>query len=228
MLISEPDAAGRSLKLRVNGRDVFARGANWIPADALAGRITDAKTRDLLRSAADANMNMIRVWGGGRYEPASFYEACDALGLMVWQDFMFACHLYPSTEEFLAEATAEAEFQAARIGHHVALWCGDNELLGALTWFPESRANRDRYLVGYDRLNRTLETALKGVLPDATGGRRAPRRDRCPSATPGTTTPAATCISGRSGTRAGTSSTTATSPRASARNSASSPMRRWT
>ena len=94
-LVSEPDATGRSFALHVNGRPIFARGANWIPADALPGRITDAKTRGLLQSAADANMNMIRVWGGGRYEPASFYEACDALGLLVWQDFMFACHLYP-------------------------------------------------------------------------------------------------------------------------------------
>nr|MBA3325589.1 glycoside hydrolase family 2 protein [Paracoccaceae bacterium] len=166
-LVSEPDAVGRSFKLRVNGREVFARGANWIPADALAGRITEAATRDLLQSAADANMNMIRVWGGGRYEPPSFYEACDELGLLVWQDFMFACNLYPATEEFLAEAACEAEYQAARIGHHVALWCGDNEQIGALTWFPESRANRDRYLVAYDRLNRTLEAALKRTLPEA-------------------------------------------------------------
>ena len=113
-LVSEPDAAGRSFGLRVNGRDVFARGANWIPADALPGRITRGETRALLRSAADANMNMIRVWGGGRYEPASFYEACDALGLLVWQDFMFACHLYPSTEDFLAEVDARGRVPGRR------------------------------------------------------------------------------------------------------------------
>ena len=166
-LVSEPDATGRSFALSVNGRPVFARGANWIPADALPGRITEEKTRALLQSAADANMNMIRVWGGGRYEPASFYEACDALGLLVWQDSMFACHLYPSTEDFLAEVDAEVAHQATRIGHHVALWCGDNELLGALNWFEESRQNRDRYLVAYDRLNRTIEAALKRTLPRA-------------------------------------------------------------
>ena len=105
-LVSEPDATGRSFALHVNGRPVFARGANWIPADALPGRITEEKTRALLQSAADANMNMIRVWGGGRYEPASFYETCDELGLLVWQDFMFACHLYPATDDFLAEVDA--------------------------------------------------------------------------------------------------------------------------
>lgn len=166
-LVSEPDAAGRSFAFHVNGQPVFARGANWIPADALPGRITDAKTRALLQSAADAHMNMIRVWGGGRYEPDSFYETCDALGLMVWQDFMYACHLYPATEDFLFEVHLEASRQAERIGHHVALWCGDNELIGALGWFEDSRNNRDRYLVAYDRLNRTIEQSLKDVLPTA-------------------------------------------------------------
>ena len=163
-LVSEPDATGRGFAVHVNGRPVFARGANWIPADALPGRITGEKTRALLQSAADANMNMIRVWGGGRYEPSSFYEACDELGLLVWQDFMFACHLYPATEEFLNEVSEEVSHQARRLAHHVALWCGDNELLGALNWFEESRRNRDRYLVAYDRLNREIEGTLKRAL----------------------------------------------------------------
>ncbi|MBU2358518.1 MAG: hypothetical protein KKB02_06245, partial [Alphaproteobacteria bacterium] len=85
-LLAEPDAAGLGFKVRVNGHDVFCKGANWIPADALPGRITDAKTRALLQSAVDANMNMVRVWGGGRYEPDSFYDACDELGLLVWSE----------------------------------------------------------------------------------------------------------------------------------------------
>lgn len=166
-LVSEPDAAGRSFGVRVNGRAVFAKGANWIPADALFGRITPEAVRGLLQSAVDANMNMIRIWGGGRYEPDWFYDLCDDLGLMVWQDFMFACHLYPSTPEFLAEVDAEVRDVVARISHHacIALWCGDNELIGALTWFPESRKDRDRYLVNYDRLNRTVEGALLAVMP---------------------------------------------------------------
>ncbi len=168
-LRSEPDAAGRSFGFRVNNVDVFAKGANWIPADALHGRIDPIEVRALLKSAVDANMNMIRVWGGGRYEPDWFYEICDELGLMVWQDFMFACNLYPSTKAFLANVDAEIRDVVARIGHHacIALWCGDNELIGALTWFPESRKDRDRYLVSYDRLNRTIETALKETLPGA-------------------------------------------------------------
>ena len=168
-LITEKDAVGTGFKFRVNGHDIFAKGANWIPADALASNITPAVCRDLLQSAVDANMNMIRVWGGGRYEPDWFYDLCDELGLMVWQDFMFACNLYPSTADFLTEVAREVAEQVARLDHHacIALWCGDNELIGALTWFPESRENRDRYLVSYDRLNRTIETALKETAPAA-------------------------------------------------------------
>lgn len=168
-LISQPDDVGRSFKLQVNGHDVFARGANWIPADALAGQIDRANVRDLLQSAVDANMNMIRVWGGGRYEPDWFYDLCDELGLMVWQDFMFACNLYPATDDFLTEIAAEARDVVARLHHHpcLAVWCGDNEVIGALTWFEESIKDRDRYLVAYDRLNRTIETNLKAIDPGA-------------------------------------------------------------
>jgi beta-mannosidase len=168
-LVSEPDEAGRGFKFAVNGRDVFCRGANWIPSDALPGREDREATRGLLQSAVDANMNMIRVWGGGQYEPDWFYDLCDELGLMVWQDFMLSCNLYPADEAFLAEIAAEVRENVARLQHHasIALWCGDNELIGALTWFEESRKNRDRYLVMYDRLNRTVEQALKSVDPSA-------------------------------------------------------------
>jgi beta-mannosidase len=168
-LITTKDAAGLGFKFAVNGRDIFAKGANWIPADALAGRITPQATRDLLQSAVDAHMNMIRVWGGGRYEHDWFYDICDELGLMVWQDFMFSCHIYPADAAFLDDVAIEVRQQALRLHHHacLALWCGDNELIGALTWYPETRANRDRYLVGYDRLNRTIEAALKGAVPHA-------------------------------------------------------------
>lgn len=168
-LITEKDEAGLGFKFRVNGRDVFAKGANWIPADALAGQITPAKTRDLLQSAVDANMNMIRIWGGGRYEADWFYDLCDEMGLMVWQDFMFACNIYPSDAGYLENVRIEVTENVQRLQHHacLALWCGDNELIGALTWFKETRADRDRYLVNYDRLNHTVERALKAADPDA-------------------------------------------------------------
>ena len=168
-LITEKDAVGLGFKVRVNGRDIFCKGANWIPADALAGRINQADTRELLQSAKDAHMNMIRIWGGGRYEPTWFYDLCDELGLMVWQDFMFSCHIYPSDDAFLTQVAQEVRQNALRLHHHASMtiWCGDNELIGALTWFPETRANRDQYLVGYDRLNRAIEQALKAAVPAA-------------------------------------------------------------
>ncbi len=168
-LITETDDIGLGFKFRINGRDVFCKGANWIPADALPGQITDEKTRDLLQSAVDANMNMVRVWGGGRYEPTSFYDACDEMGLLVWQDFMFACNLYPSDNAYLAEVRAEVTDNVARMHHHasIAVWCGDNELIGALGWYDCSINDRDRYLVNYDRLNRTIETQLIEVDPTA-------------------------------------------------------------
>jgi len=168
-LITDRDEAGSRFALKVNGREIFCRGANWIPADALPSRITPAGVRDLLQSAAAANMNMIRVWGGGFYEPDWFYDICDELGLMVWQDFMFACNLYPSTVDFLDNVAAEVDYQVRRLASHpsIVLWCGDNELVGALTWFDVSRENRDRYLVSYDRLNRTIEVAMKKAAPGA-------------------------------------------------------------
>jgi beta-mannosidase len=164
-LITTPDETGSRFAFKVNDREIFCKGANWIPADALPSNATPELTRKLLQAAKDANMNMIRVWGGGYYEKDFFYDICDELGLLVWQDFMFSCSLYPSTPEFLNEVKAEANYQVQRLQHHacLAVWCGDNELLGALTWFEESRKNRDRYLVNYDRLNRTLEEAVQNA-----------------------------------------------------------------
>jgi beta-mannosidase len=168
-LITEKDEVGSQFAFKLNGRKIFCKGANWIPADALPSRATPELTRKLLQAAKDANMNMIRVWGGGYYEQDYFYDICDELGLLVWQDFMFSCSLYPSTKEFLNQVEREAFYQLRRLHHHacIAVWCGDNELLGALTWFEESRKNRDRYLVNYDRLNRTLEQTVVGFGGDA-------------------------------------------------------------
>lgn len=154
-LISEEDEVGLSFKFRVNGVDIFCKGSNWIPADALPQRETRAVLDDLLSSAVEANMNMIRVWGGGQYESDDFYDLCDEKGLLIWQDFMFACAMYPAVPEFLKNVEQEAMYQVKRLRDHacLALWCGNNEDVGALTWFEETRNNRDRYLVDYDRLN---------------------------------------------------------------------------
>ncbi len=168
-IVSEPDEAGRSLVFRVNGRDVFCKGANWIPADALPSRWTRDRLDDLLGSAAEANMNCLRVWGGGRYESDDFYELCDEKGLLVWQDCMFSCALYPSDPAFLAEVEAEIRHQVLRLRDHpsLALWCGNNEDIGALGWYPESKKNPMRYVVDYDRLNEgTIGRLVRELDPD--------------------------------------------------------------
>jgi len=168
-LLTDADTIGDRFAFQVNGREIFMKGANWIPGDALPERATPEQVRDLLQSAVDANMNMIRIWGGGQYEADWFYELCDELGLMIWHDFMFACNLYPAHQRhWLDLVRKEARQQLRRLSRFasIALWCGDNELVGALKWYPETRRDRDRYLAIYDRLNHALEEAFEN---EATG-----------------------------------------------------------
>ncbi len=126
----EKDQWGESFAFVVNGKPVFAKGGNWIPADSFPSRVSEEKYRQLLQSVRDAHMNMIRVWGGGIYEEDIFYDLCDEMGLLVWQDFMFACSFYPGDEEFLENVKMEAEGQVKRLRNHpsLALWCGNNEI----------------------------------------------------------------------------------------------------
>ncbi|MBR6055038.1 MAG: glycoside hydrolase family 2 protein [Bacteroidales bacterium] len=120
---------GENLAFHVNGKPIFAAGANWIPCETDPSRETYGRYLDLLTSARDANMNMVRLWGGGKFEKDAFYEICDSLGLLIWHDFMFSCAMYPATEEFLGEVSAEITHQIKRLQSHpsIALWCGDNE-----------------------------------------------------------------------------------------------------
>jgi len=126
-----PDQWGESFQFTANGVPFFAKGGNWIPADALYARTTPEHLRDLLQSCADAHMNMLRIWGGGMYESDALYEICDELGICLWQDFIFACACYPAYDPaFIDNVRAEAEDNVARLRHHasLALWCGNNEL----------------------------------------------------------------------------------------------------
>jgi beta-mannosidase len=168
-VITEPDDTGISMYFRVNGRDIFAKGANWIPMDALPENESAQRYETLLNDAVEANMNMLRVWGGGQYERDIFYEICDKKGILIWQDFMFSCSLYPADEDFLNNVQEEIKYQILRLKDHpsIALWCGNNEDIGALTWFDESKKNRDRYLIDYDRLNEGIIGKLvKSLDPD--------------------------------------------------------------
>ena len=165
VLDRHPDAWGESFQFVVNGRPVFAKGANWIPAHSFVAGLTRADYARDLRSAADVHMNMIRVWGGGIYESEDFYDLCDELGLLVWHDFMFACMRYPSDPAFLASARAEAEFQVRRLRHRacLALWCGNNEI--AACNVQELTAD-PKLLAGYEVLfHRALPEVLAAADP---------------------------------------------------------------
>ena len=164
-LVTEPDEWGESFHFECNGVPFFAKGANWIPADTFIPAIGDELYENLLVSAAEANMNMLRVWGGGIYEQEIFYELCDRLGLCVWQDFMFACATYPTfDEDFMDNVAAEAEYNIERIRHHacLALWCGNNELeqgLVADEWTDSAMSWQD-YARLFDHLLRDLVAEL--------------------------------------------------------------------
>ncbi len=149
----EADRWGESFAFVVNGVPVFAKGSNWIPADAFPGRATPSQLEALLTAAAAANHNMIRVWGGGYYELEAFYDLCDRFGILVWQDFMFSCSVYPLDDRtFLANVRAEVSEQVRRLRHRacLALWCGNNEMeRGWTDWGwdrPETQDLRAAYL----------------------------------------------------------------------------------
>ncbi len=153
-LVRERDAHGESFYFKVNGLPVFLKGYDWIPADSFTSRMTREVYADLIESAALANCNALRVWGGGLYEHDDFYDLCDERGVLVWQDFMFACAMYPWDDGFLANVAAEAAHQMRRLARHpsLLLWCGNNECETSLDWYEETRANRDRFVAGYHRL----------------------------------------------------------------------------
>jgi beta-mannosidase len=129
-LIQKPDSAGHSFYFELNGVPVFAKGENHIPNDMFLDKVTNDVYNWEIQTAVKSNLNMIRVWGGGIYENDYFYELCDRNGILVWQDFMFACSMYPGNEWFLNSITKEAEYQVKRLRNHpsIALWCGNNEI----------------------------------------------------------------------------------------------------
>ncbi|OAL54732.1 glycoside hydrolase [Pyrenochaeta sp. DS3sAY3a] len=128
-LVQEPDEHGTSFYLRINHVDIFCGGSCWIPADSFLTRLTPEKYRSWVKLAADGNQVMLRVWGGGIYEANAFYDAADELGILVWQDFAFACANYPAYPEYLASVEQEARQNVRRLRHHPSLviWAGNNE-----------------------------------------------------------------------------------------------------
>jgi len=136
-LIQKPDSAGHTFYFELNGIPVFAKGENHIPNDMFADRVTKEVYEWEIETAVKSNLNMLRVWGGGIYEDDYFYELCDKNGILIWQDFMFACGLYPGNEKFLNSVAQEANYQVRRLRNHpcIALWCGNNEIDVAFKYY---------------------------------------------------------------------------------------------
>ena len=177
-LRQEQDSIGQSFTFYRNGKPIFVKGANWIPVHSfpVLDSANRARYRHLLISAKEAHFNMIRVWGGGIYEPDYFYHLCDSLGIMVWQDFNFSCALYPSDSAFLNNVKAEAEEQVRRIAQHpcVVLWCGNNEVKNGwedwgwqqqYQWTPEQIATLQHGIDTLFGINGILANAVKQYDP---------------------------------------------------------------
>jgi len=168
-LVTSPEKysnkTGSPMYFRVNGVPIFAKGSNFVPMDSFENKITKEDLLRLVQSTLDANMNIIRVWGGGIYQHDEFYNLCDEKGIMVWQEFMFACAMYPRDSEFLATTAAEVTHQVQRLAHHpsVILWSGNNENEAAFDWFEPSRNNPRLYAADYAKLyfDTIRETLIK-------------------------------------------------------------------
>ncbi len=139
--VIEKDQLGQSFFFKVNGIPIYAKGANYIPQDSFVSRVSDEHYHTLFESAIAANMNILRVWGGGIYEKDLFYNLADEHGLLIWQDFMFACTMYPGDQDFLASVAQEARANIKRLRNHpsIIMWCGNNEIeMGWDSWgWPE-------------------------------------------------------------------------------------------
>ena len=161
---------GRQMTIAVNGRRIFMKGADWIPCDAFENR-QRGWYRQHLGDAKASHMNMVRVWGGGQFEHPEFYRLCDELGILIWHDFMFSCATYPGTKEFLGNVEQEVRHQVKNLRDHasIALWCGDNECIGAAGWFDDkgSETYRDNIRLCAERA-KFLDAICREVDPTRT------------------------------------------------------------
>ncbi len=173
-----PDAVGTPFTFVVNGKPLFAKGANWIPDDHFLTRVTRARLARRIGQAVDANLNLLRVWGGGIYETEDFYDLCDEHGVLVWQDFPFACAAYPEEDPVRAEIEAEAREHVARLTPHpsLALWNGNNEnLWGHADWgWPQQLAGRSWGLAYYQDLLPSIVAELDPTRAYAPGSPYSP------------------------------------------------------
>ncbi len=164
-VVMEDDEHGKSFYFEVNGHPMFAKGANFIPDDALLPNVTTERYKRIFEDVKAANMNMLRVWGGGIYEDDKFYDEADRNGILIWQDFLFACTTYPHDPLFLKRVEAEAEYNIKRLRGHasLAMWCGNNEIYeGVRYWGWNNKYTAEAFA----EMNRGYDVLFRQLLPD--------------------------------------------------------------
>jgi beta-mannosidase len=172
-LVQEKDAKGTSFFFRLNGEPIFAKGANLIPLHFFQEKVTSEMTEQTLESAKKSNMNMLRVWGGGIYQTDEFYNKCDEKGILIWQDFMYACAMYPGDDNFVQNARLEAVEQVQRLRNHscLALWCGNNEINEAWNnWGWQPRFNPDQKAFIWKAYQEVFQKMLPEVVTQNANG----------------------------------------------------------
>lgn len=164
-VVMEDDEHGKPFYFEVNGHPMFAKGANFIPDDALLPNVTTERYKRIFEDVKAANMNMLRVWGGGIYEDDKFYDEADRNGILIWQDFLFACTTYPHDPLFLKRVEAEAEYNIKRLRGHasLAMWCGNNEIYeGVRYWGWKNKYTAEAFA----EMNRGYDVLFRQLLPD--------------------------------------------------------------
>lgn len=182
-LVRQEVLDGKTFYFALNGEPIFAKGANYIPCDVFLNRVTRDVYEKTIQDAEDVNMNMLRVWGGGIYEKEDFYDLCDEHGILVWQDFMFACSLYPVEGAFAENIRREAEYQVKRLRNHpcIALWCGGNECVVAWhTWGWKTIHTKQGHPEWDEKIYAQLEKQYYELLPEVVE-RLAPQTPYHPS-----------------------------------------------
>ena len=167
-LIRDKDTDGTSFYFKLNGHPVFMKGANYIPNDAFLPRVTEENYRKVVETAKISNNNMLRVWGGGVYEEDIFYDLCDEAGILVWQDFMFACAMFPGDEAFLDNVKHEAIDNVKRLRNHpsIGLWCGNNEILAAWKGWGWKEKEEAKSQENADKIWKAYEDIFHKTLPE--------------------------------------------------------------
>ena len=165
-VVMEDDKNGKSFYFMVNGKPLFAKGSNYIPSDALLPNVSGERYLRLMQDVKDANHNLIRVWGGGIYEDDIFYEAADSMGILVWQDFIFACTTYPSDPAFLSRVREEAAYNIRRLRNHasLAMWCGNNEIYEGMRYWGWSKKYENPEI--WKEMQRGYDKIFHQLLPE--------------------------------------------------------------